>query len=57
MPRAGTLPVTLQGRLLECMKVRVDVRNKVDEAEGSEENRIVDSLMQFQYPGNKDERK
>ena len=56
MPRAGTLPVTLQGRLLECMKVRVDVRNKVDKAEGSEENRIVDSLMQFLYSWDKDAR-
>ena len=55
--REATLSVTLQGRLLKCMKVQVDVRNKGDEAEGSEENRIVDSLMQFQYPGNKDERK
>ena len=38
------------------MNVQVDVQNKGDEAEGSEENRIVDSLMQFLYSWDKDAR-
>ena len=54
--REATLPVTLQGRLIKCMEVQVDVRNKGDEAKQSEENSIVESLMQFQYSWNNDER-